>query len=479
MTFSIRKLLLINVLIGIAIASSLTIVVNYYLEKQDLQYHFDEALGQTAVTLYALLVSSIEQPHEIKKAQTTFNQLPERARKFHEELLANTSFRSKAYQDKFQFQVLDKKNHIILKSAKAPDKPFSTQKEGFSSITLNGKSWRAITVEDPQNGVHFVLAEELELRSGIVREIASRSIYAIFAIYPLLGVIIWLIIRNSLKNVTRVASQVANRDPSYLDSVDLAKVPQEIKPLIIEVNKLFHRLKQAFEREKRFSADAAHELRTPLAALKTQAQVALKTDDPVERNNALMNVIMGVDRSTHVIQQLLTISRLSPEAKLTEGVENIALDKIAIEVIAELAPLAVEKNVEIELTPPSRPAIVKGMMTALSVLVRNLVDNAIRYTPEGGEVKVEFETTPEYIILKVIDSGPGIPDYLKSRVFERFFRILGTKSPGSGLGLAIVQQIAELHNAKILLNTPPSGRGVEFSVQFLRAGAPLENTSIH
>ncbi len=210
----------------------------------------------------------------------------------------------------------------------------------------------------------------------------------------------------------------------------------EIKPLVGELNQLFIRLKLAFERNKRFAADAAHELRTPLAALKTHAQVSLKADNEADRNKALTKVIESVDRSSHVVAQLLTLSRLGEEEALTD-VKPLDLHKLATEIIAYLAPHALEKNIEIELAPPPPEAIIMGNDTAIGILIRNIVDNAIRYTPTHGEVKVSIVDTGGQIIFRVIDTGTGIPLELRERVFERFYRILGTKASGSGLGLPL------------------------------------------
>lgn len=209
-------------------------------------------------------------------------------------------------------------------------------------------------------------------------------------------------------------------------------------------------------------------MRTPLAALKTQAQVALKANSEEERQKLLHNVIIGVDRCTHIVQQLLTLSRLVPEANTLTDICNIDLGKLAAEIVAQIAPLALDKEIDIELlSDETHPAIIQGNITALTILIRNLVDNAIRYTSENGKVTVSVTKGSEnQIILKVIDNGPGIPAEFRARVFERFFRVLGNKGSGSGLGLAIVQQIAQLHNAQLRLGPSIAGRGLEVEVSF-------------
>jgi two-component system sensor histidine kinase QseC len=279
--------------------------------------------------------------------------------------------------------------------------------------------------------------------------------------FPLSGLLIWIIIGRGLDSLDRVAEEVANRAPTHLEPVDLHEVPEEIKPVIDELNKLFFRLKEGFEREKRFAADAAHELRTPLAALKTQAQVALHSNDIEEKNHALQKLIASVNRSTHIVQQLLTMSRLVPEAARTEEKDTVNLSRLTREILAMLAPAAVEKQIELEFESNIENITVYGNSTALSILIRNLVDNAIRYcNNEHGRIVVVLSKLENEVMLEISDNGPGIPAELRSRVFERFFRVLGNKSPGSGLGLAIVQQICQLHGGRLVLDTPKEGTGL-------------------
>ena len=278
--------------------------------------------------------------------------------------------------------------------------------------------------------------------------------------------------QSIIDSLKKVANEVRHRAPSHLEAVDLDSVPAEIEPIVSELNSLFEKLKEAFDRNERFTADAAHELKTPLAALNTQTQVALRANTPESRKAALFKVLAGVNRATHVVQQLLTLSRLVPGASDIAESLPVNLPKLAAEIIAQLAPVAVSKQIDIELISDDEDATIQGNMTALSILIRNLVDNAIRYTPAGGHIQVQVLNKEKPTKLIVSDNGPGIPAELRARVFERFFRVLGNTSPGSGLGLAIVQQIAKLHNAQVKLGTPASGSGLEIEVIF-------PNTSQH
>ena len=193
--------------------------------------------------------------------------------------------------------------------------------------------------------------------------------------------------------------------------------------------------------------------------------MALRSEAPEDRNEALLKVLGGVNRCSHVVQQLLTFSRMCPEAGLNNPTE-VNITGQAIDVAAMLAPEAIAKNVELELVNPEIKPIMIGNATAIGILIRNLVDNAIRYSDEDSHVKIHIDETEDTVILRVIDNGPGIPEELRERVFERFFRVIGNKSPGSGLGLGIVQQIVRLHQGQIELLTAPGGKGLEIKITF-------------
>lgn len=289
---------------------------------------------------------------------------------------------------------------------------------------------------------------------------------AIVIIFPILGFIAFFLVQKALSSLTKIMKEVADRKTSYLEPVELSNVPKEVKPLVEEINKLLFRLKQGFEREKRFAADAAHELRTPLAALKTQAQVALKAKDMEIRQSALQHVIEGVDRSTHLVQQLLTFSRLMTQTETIMEMSEISLHKLAVDVIANMAPQSIDKQVDIELLPENEKNIIKGNTKALNILITNLVDNAIRYSSPKDAIFVSVEKKEKQVILKVSDNGKGIPEELRDRLFERFFRVLGNDTSGSGLGFAIIEQVAKLHKAEIKIATPSSGKGLEVSIIF-------------
>lgn len=462
MKLSIRKFLLLNLLLAITATTSLTAIGNYYLDQQDIQNNLDSLLGQTALSFQAL-VHNIK-GRDLNSLQQSLNTIPDRANVFLQQ--TKLSKLEELYSNKYEFQIWNTEGKLLVRTPNAPTYPLSIPKAGFSDKYIGGEPWRVATIIDQDQRLNLMVAEHYNVRNRLAHVIMKDDVYIMLLTYPLSGILIWIVIGKGLNSIRRVANEVASRAADHLDPVDLEAVPVEIKPLIDELNKLFLRLKQAFDREQRFSADAAHELRTPLAALRTQAQVALKTLDVKERQGQLQAVIAGVDRCTHVIQQLLTLCRMSPESTTLENQVEVDLTKIAAEVIAELAPSAIDKQIDLELITKESGLAIMGNATGVYALFRNLVDNAIRYTPQGGFIKVYISSSDDTLVIRVVDSGPGIPAELRSRVFERFFRVLGTKAQGSGLGLAIVQQIVKLHRGVVVLGVPSSGIGLEVEVTF-------------
>lgn len=418
----------------------------------------------SALSYQALLGDDLHQ-RPLLKIQDTFETIPQKIQKYYQKLPLDEK-PPKHYLNKFIFQVWTDGGKLLLHSPSAPKIPLTSDSDGFSDKIIGDQKWRVFTTYNVKAGIRTVLAERYDTRNELGHQIAQDDLYIMLLTFPLSGLLIWIIIGRGLDSLDRVAQEVADRAPSHLEPVSNEGVPEEIKPVIDELNMLFFRLKEGFEREKRFAADAAHELRTPLAALKTQVQVALNTDQLEEKNIALQKLLSSVNRSTHIVQQLLTMSRLVPGAAEVHDLEEVNLSKITREVLAMLAPMSIEKQIELALDAEDNTPYFAGYPTAIGILVRNLVDNAIRYSKICGHVNVTIQHTKNNVILEVCDDGPGIPSELQSRVFERFFRVLGNKSPGSGLGLAIVQQIADLHHGWVELKTPPSGTGLTVKVFF-------------
>ncbi len=261
---------------------------------------------------------------------------------------------------------------------------------------------------------------------------------------PLLGGWIWFATWRGLRPLDEIATELSKRAPERLDPVAPAAAPREIRPLLESLNALFARVGQAMEKERAFTADAAHELRTPLAAIVTQAQVVTRARDDAERDHALAQLTTSARRASHLVEQLLTLARLDPAVGLP--MSELRLDTLAAEVCADHGAIALEKNIGLELDAPV-PVTLRANDGMLRVLLRNLLDNAVRYTPAGGKVGVSVTAQ----MLTVSDSGPGIPADQHAEALQRLHRLAGQNIEGSGLGLSIVARIAELHDAKLEL----------------------------
>lgn len=466
MTPSIRTFLLINLFLSVTLITSLAIIGNLVLSHKDIQKQLDTQLVHTALSIQALLSMELQQ----NTLNTIQNSLILSRKKIINIPTPSTNLnlpRDANLGDNnffIEFQVWDSQNHLLLNTPGAPSQAFSNGISGLANVTVHNQAWRVYTTVDPISHNTLMVAEHINYRQALENRLTQDSIYIMLLSYPFLALLIWFIVGKALHILKRVTREVSNREPSYLESFDLTAVPGEIVPLVEALNHLFGRLRDAFEREKRFTGDAAHELKTPLAAISAQAQAALRANRDSNRE-ALSKILEGVNRSNHVIQQLLTLSRMVPEAT-TQNFTSVKLAREVTDTAALLAPEAIQKDIELEFLSPDSTATVRGNATAIGILIRNLIDNAIRYTPKGGWVNIAIQETPHHVMLIVTDSGPGIPPELRERVFERFYRIVGNESTGSGLGLGIVQQIAKLHGAKVNLLTPETGIGLEVQVIF-------------
>lgn len=357
------------------------------------------------------------------------------------------------YERKLVFRVWSTSGGLLMQSAAAPmiDPPAES---GYGAELFDDHDWRTFALVD--DTLRVWVAERDDVRGETVDHIVFQQLAPGVLVLPLIAVLVWMVVGRGLSPLKRVAAEVAQRSPAQLAPLTIDKVPEEIRPLTDALNSLFARLRQAFERERRFTADAAHELRTPLAAIKTQAQVALAETDPEARRRALENIVRGSDRASRLETQLLTLARLDPDAQRPVTLARIDVVEVAREVVADATPIALEKDVELALEgTPS--AIAPADPELLSVLLRNLVENGVRYTRAGSEVVVTIGVEQSAVRVAVDDAGPGIPETERARVFERFYRMLGTGVSGSGLGLSIVQRIADLHRATVTLGESPQG----------------------
>lgn len=445
---SIRTFLLINLLLSIVLITSLAIIGNLFLAHKDIEIQLDSQLIDTSLKLKSLL-SLTNKKADFLKIQNNINNEPEAPSN---------------QQNHIAFQVWDANGLLVLHSKDAPGIPFSNGKSGISSLLFEGHHWQVHTRYDPKSKMTIMVSQQSNYRKRLENQLTQDSILIMLITYPFLGLLIWIIIGRGLSIFKKIAYELSHRQSSNLSPLKPQTTPSEIMPLVNELNRLFNRLKKSFEREKRFTADAAHELKTPLAALSAQTQVALRAKNETERTTALNKVLSGVKRSSHAVQQLLTLNKALAGNKQVDF-EPVNLTAQVREMAALLAPSAIEKHIELTLETSGADAMIYGSPTSIDILLRNILDNAIRYTQTEGKITLHIESA-QHVILHVIDDGPGIPEALKERVFERFFRVIGSNATGTGLGLGIVQQIAELHGAEITLKDREVGTGLDFIVAF-------------
>ncbi|MEI6415779.1 MAG: ATP-binding protein [Pseudomonadota bacterium] len=371
------------------------------------------------------------------------------------------------YERHLAYQVWDKEGRLLAHS------PFAgtlipSAAPGFGDQYWQGQGWRVFGYQDTVRGVRVQVGEKHHARSELSTKIAVKLLWPLGLALPVLAILIWFGVGHGLARLDRLRIDVANREPDRLAPLDASQAPIEVRPLVAALNALLVRVAETLDNERRFTADAAHELRTPLAGLKIQAQVALRTED-APRQLALENVLKGVDQASRLVEQLLTLARLDPQ----HGITRISLDLTALarQAAADLVPMAIEKGVDIAMEETGEPIAIEGDAALLLILLRNLVDNAVRYTPSGGRVRLMVAHKPEGILLTVSDTGPGIAAEDQTRIFDRFFRILGSGESGSGLGLSIVKRVADLHQARVMI-TDNHGGGAQFTVQIKKTHIP-------
>jgi two-component system sensor histidine kinase QseC len=367
------------------------------------------------------------------------------------------------YEKTLRYQVWGADGTLLLRSANAPMSSMASR-DGYSDDDdAAGRSWRHFSVWDPHHDVRVVVSEAHDLRNRLVRGIALNIASPLALGLPVLVWLLSLSIRKGLRPLDVLADEIGRRKPDKLLPVDSARVPREVGSLVQALNALLARVSSALDGERRFTANAAHELRTPLAAMRLHLHVARGADSEDERQRALELLQQGVERSGRLVEQLLTLARLDPEQALPVP-QSVDLSEVAQTVCAERAPLALQRDQTLELHADADLPCASGNADMLAMLLSNLVDNAIRYTQAGGHVDVAVRRIASGVQVEVRDDGPGIAPEHRARVFERFYRADSHEQAGTGLGLAICRRVADLHQAQIRLADRPDGRGLLVTV---------------
>jgi two-component system sensor histidine kinase TctE len=340
----------------------------------------------------------------------------------------------------------------------------------FSNGEREGQKTRMVSLVYSSNGqlLQLHVAETTQQRQALIRGILANIVIPQLLLTLIALAVVWYGLKQGLRPLERLRHEVVTRKRGDLRQLDGSKAPAEVRPLIDAVNDLLERLKQVMAAQQRFVADAAHQLRTPFAGLKTQSELALRTSDPQQKQHALRHILTSTQHGIRLVNQLLALARNEPGGPGTDSFAPLNLNQLAQECTVEWVQMALEKNIDLGYEGGSTPLQIHGDANSLTEMLNNLIDNAIRYTPAGGHITVSVKAAGHGAELSVEDNGPGIEPQHRERVFERFYRILGSGQSGSGLGLAIVAEVAKRHGAKLKLEEGSGGKGTRISVRFPR-----------
>jgi two-component system sensor histidine kinase TctE len=383
-------------------------------------------------------------------------------------------------QDRLFFRVDGPDGQLLGGDAAIPAATNAGGQPRFEAARVHGEPVRLVVARLPigdgsgASAVQVQVAETLHKRRALGLEMLANIVVPQLLLIALATLLVWLGIARGLDPLQRLRRAVAGRSHLDLSPIETHDVPGEVRPLVDEVNALMARLARTFDFQNRFVADAAHQLKTPVSGLKAQIELALRENEPERVRHSLAQLYISADRLSRLVRQLLSLARNEPGALENVQLHPLDLNAFALDVSMEWVPQAIKRNIDLGFEGAQQPLMIDADADRLRELVNNLIDNAIRYSEEGGRVTVQASRAADgQCRLAISDDGPAIPVEERARVFERFHRILGTQEDGSGLGLAIVSEIASLHGARITLEDDVDGVGNTFTV-FFRARQAAE-----
>ncbi len=488
MPLSIRRRLLISLITAIAVSWLIAIAFVYVAAYHEVEEIYDAALAQQSRVLATLMTHESEEELEIRQdlrqvMEEAGDELIKRSPLFRQllkeylekgnvqdylSLIDQQSLPGHRYESKIAFIVIDANNQVLLRSNMPVS--FDEFTPGFSERNLDGTLWRTFGLVEPESKLRVQVGEQHAVRQETVANIVFNSLWPLFPALPLIALVIWITVGRGLRPLKQVAVKVERRDPNSLVPISADAVPHEVVPMVESLNRLFTRVQSALDNERQFTANAAHELRTPLAALKATAQAKQLSDHDGEHKSFLQQIVRGVDRTSHLLEQLLTLARMESQSMTMRHLQEVDLCQQVLEELSEIGQRALDRDIELSYEGPERGVTVLGYGPALQILIRNLIDNAIRYTPAGGQVRIAILPGSREASLKIEDTGPGIPLEQMSQVFQRFKRGEDVKAEGSGLGLSIVRRIIELHHGRIELENLDEESGLRVNIFLKRAG---------
>lgn len=469
---SIESFLLIIISILFTVYIGAAYLLGKYQTRHEVNEIFDPQLTHSAFLLFDLLgesVTSIDQTSDyLPVIYHNFG-----GRKKDKEFSAHHTAEDGdfVYENKFAYQVFNDSGKLLIRSSSAPENPLSNTIEGFSSTMIGQEQWRVYSLYDKDLGFWLYVAEDEFLRDKIADEISAKIPLPALIITPLFLILIIIFIRIALAPLNELVSSINKQDIRNLNIMKFEVIPKEIKPVVEAINSLILRLEDALRREKRLTADTAHELRTPLSVVLIHAQNALNNHSEKERNTALEALDKGVKRVARLLEQLLTLSKINPE---TMPRTSINLYQLTQQTIAEMAIKVMQKNQEISLycDRHTESEQCEGNTFLLEILMRNLIENASQYTPRNGEIKITISNIDQQFTFSVEDSGIGVEPEFYSKITERFYRQNQQQGKGTGLGLTLVNNIVKYHQGTINFEKSSLG-GLQVNVTLEKALPPL------
>lgn len=479
---SIRRRLLIRLISAIVISGLIAIGFVYLAAYHEVEEIYDAGLAQEARVLATLMTHESEEEREIRRnlqqlVAEAGSDLIERSPLFRQlineylnkqenrdylTLIDRKSVPGHRYESRIAFIVIDVNDKVLLRSNMPGS--FEEFTVGFRERMIDGKLWRTFGLLEPKSKLRVQVGEQHAIRKETVENIVFNSLWPMFGALPFFALVIWFTVGSGLRPLKQVAVKVERRDPNSLVPISPEAVPREVVPMVESLNRLFSRVQSALDNERQFTADAAHELRTPLAGLKAVAQAKQLSDPDGEHHVFLEQIIKGVDRASHLLEQLLTLARMESQNMTMQNLQQVDLPGQVLEVVSEIGQLALDRDIDLSYEGEESGVMVKGNGPALQIMIRNLIDNAIRYTPTGGRIRIAIVEESNEIKLLIEDTGPGIPAEQMNQVFQRFKRGENLLVEGSGLGLSIVRRIIELHQGRINMENLPSNSGFRVNV---------------
>ena len=465
---SIRRFLLSGILALVSVSLAVSGFIGYLEANHEMEELFDARLAQSARITNQLLKGYMAQHSRLPEGGAIYQEWEQSAPEpYQKDTSLNLLARDREftpYGHEFErnlyFQLLNERGDILLRSPSAPTQPLTTLERGFNSETKDHHEWRTFTLYNEEEGTWLIAAERDDERGELASTMATLTMLPLFITLPFLLGLLWWLVSTGLSPLRRVAQAISERHPANLSPLTLTIKARELTPIVNEINRLMHTLADTIAREKQFTNEAAHELRTPLAVLRIHSENLMAAEDEHEREQALRKMLLALDRSDRLIRQLLTQARIDNQQAL--ALVPLDLSALLQGALAALAPLALKKGQQLSLDGEEHLQVM-GQAVLMDLMFSNLIDNALRYTPADGEIAVLVTSEGNRVRVDIRDSGPGIPASALPRLCERFFRVNPQQGDGVGLGMAIVRRIAELHGADLDVHNRPQG-GLEVSI---------------